>query len=305
MIEQGKSLVIICLIIVLIYEIYLSFISINNRLYKNKKTIFTFWEPKDKIPGYLSLCIKTWKKFLPDYEIKILDYKTAKEFIGETLFSDIICKSMPLPLQADAIRVALLQKYGGIWMDCDTIILNGNFFEQFQNFDLAMIGDEKQRNQYIGVIFASNNSILLKDWLENVINNVKYYKFTLYNKNKTNITEYSLKKAKSYFLLGYDIIVPLLKNKKGKQYFRLDFNRINPFPERIYFNNSTLNFTQQYKLFYFQKGDPQLVLDNSQDLILLHNSWTPVKFKNMSEEEFLKQNILLSKLLSKILNYTI
>ena len=114
-----------------------------------------------------------------------------------------------------------------------------------------------------------------------------------------------MKKAKSYFLLGYDIIVPLLKNKKGKQYFRLDFNRINPFPERIYFNNSTLNFTQQYKLFYFQKGDPQLVLDNSQDLILLHNSWTPVKFKNMSEEEFLKQNILLSKLLSKILNYTI
>ena len=297
-----KSLLLICFIVVLLrYDIY-KYISFKP--FKNKKTIFTFWEPRDKIPGYLNLCIKTWKKFLPEYEIKILDYNITKEMIGETLFSNIICKSMPLPLQADAIRVALLQKYGGIWMDTDTIVLNGNFFEQFQNFDLGMIGDEKQKNQYIGVIFGSNNSKLLKDWLAKIINNVKYYKYALFNKNKSNINDYSLKKAKSYFLLGYDIIVPLLKNKKGKQYFRLDFNKINPFPERIYFCNSSLNFTQQYNLFYFQKGDPEFVLNNSKDLILLHNSWTPLKFKNMSEKEFLKEDILLSKLLSKILNYT-
>lgn len=29
----------------------------------NDKTIWTFWEPKDKMPGYVKLCIETWKVF--------------------------------------------------------------------------------------------------------------------------------------------------------------------------------------------------------------------------------------------------
>ena len=38
---------------------------------------------------------------------------------------------MSLPIQADAIRVALLKKYGGIWMDADTIITSGEFLKNF------------------------------------------------------------------------------------------------------------------------------------------------------------------------------
>ncbi len=56
---------------------------------------------------------------------------------------------MPLSMQADAIRVALLRKYGGLWMDIDTIILNGNFTKLFEKYELTMIGEEKYRNQYI------------------------------------------------------------------------------------------------------------------------------------------------------------
>lgn len=29
----------------------------------NDKTIWTFWESKDKMPGYVKLCIETWKVF--------------------------------------------------------------------------------------------------------------------------------------------------------------------------------------------------------------------------------------------------
>lgn len=86
-------------------------ISAINNIYfykNNNKTIFTFWEPKDNIPGFLRLCIKTWKKFLPDYNIIILDYKTSEKYIGEPLFSKIICKNMSLMVQSDAIRVAML-----------------------------------------------------------------------------------------------------------------------------------------------------------------------------------------------------
>ena len=123
-----------------------------NQLFKdilNKKKIFTFWEPHEKIPGYIRLCIETWKKNLPEYEIIILDYKSLKNYISETLLSKIICKNMSIAKQADAIRVALLKIYGGIWMDADTIIINGEFLKGLENFELAMIGKSNAQNKYI------------------------------------------------------------------------------------------------------------------------------------------------------------
>ena len=94
------------ILIIIIYEINF-FIYYKN---KNKNIIFTFWEPKEKIPGYLSLCIMTWQKFLPGYKIVILDYKKVKSFLGIKFFSNIICNNMSLMVQTDAIRVAILHK---------------------------------------------------------------------------------------------------------------------------------------------------------------------------------------------------
>ena len=51
------------------------------------KTIFCFWEPKEKIPAYLKLCMKTWQKYLPDYEIKLLDYEDTKKLLGKNYYS--------------------------------------------------------------------------------------------------------------------------------------------------------------------------------------------------------------------------
>lgn len=87
-----------------------------------KKKIFTFWEPKDKIAPYLKLCLKTWEKFLSDYEIVILDYETTNQYLGENFFDKSLYDNFSLPKQADAIRCAILNKFGGIWMDIDTII---------------------------------------------------------------------------------------------------------------------------------------------------------------------------------------
>ena len=137
--------------------------------YKIKKNIFTFWEPKEKIPGYLQLCIKTWKKILPEYNITILDYETTNVLLGETIFSNIICKEMAKSKQADAIRVAILKKYGGIWMDADTIILNSEFIKKFHNYELGMFGVEKDKYQFIGFIYGIENSTILNEWLKKII----------------------------------------------------------------------------------------------------------------------------------------
>ena len=76
---------------------------------------------------------------------------------------------------------------------------------------------------------------------------------------------------------------------------------MNIFPERTIFNSNIKRKDTLYTEFYFKKRDPKIILKNNVSIILLHNSWTPLKYKTMSEHEFLKQDILLAKLLSKIL----
>ena len=72
-------------------------------------------------PPYIELCFDILKKKCSDtYNIKILDNKTILNYISD-LRKDI--NRLPLALKADYIRIALLYKYGGIWIDADTIVM--------------------------------------------------------------------------------------------------------------------------------------------------------------------------------------
>ena len=290
-------------IIKIIFIILLIFLKNENNIITRKKkkhelniNIFTFWEPHESMPGYLVLCIKTWKKYLPKYEIKILDYKSSQDYLGRSLFSSIICKKMTLPVQVDAIRVAILQKFGGIWLDADTIILNDHLFKKLRDFELIMLGDEKKKTQNIGFIFARNNSVIIKQWLEEIIKNVHIYKQSMKKSNINNTT------LNSWYYLGNGIVNRLVNNFTGKQFIRLNRDKIKALPELIFFKNTSHNAIEKYQKLYFQKGDPKIIINNSKSIIMLHNSWTPSKYKGMSENEFLNQDILLSKLLAYLLN---
>ena len=295
MCKFNKKFIII-FIIILFYRYYFYF-SINNN-----KVIFTFWEPKKKIPGYLSLCIKTWKKYLPEYKVIVLDYKKSKYYLGEKLYSSIICNDMHPMVQADAIRVAILCKYGGIWMDADNILINGSFIQRFNNFELGMIWDKSSQFPFIGFIIASKNSVILNEWLKKIIRNVKKFKEIMTKKENTTNWFKSWKSVYNWYYLGNGILNPLIKNITDKKFLGIDRNYIKVFPELLYTNKYSIGFSYKlYNLFFFEKGDPLLVLNYSKDFVFLQNSWTPLKYKAMSEKEFLNQDILLSKLLGILL----
>ena len=58
---------------------------------------------------------------------------------------------------------------------------------------------------------------------------------------------------------------------------------------------------KRYKQFYFTNDYSEYVLNNTKGLLLLHNSWTPKKFRQMTKEEFLTQNNTLAKIFKTIL----
>jgi mannosyltransferase OCH1-like enzyme len=145
----------------------------NNIFYSNLSSdsnyIFTFWEPVKKIPGYLQLCLETWRKYLPFKKIIILNYSNLRNFIDSSYIHRILNLHMTLRTQADAIRVAVLKKYGGIWMDADTIITSSNLTKFTTGSDLIMIGNKKRKLIHSAFIYARKNSTILKKWLKAIL----------------------------------------------------------------------------------------------------------------------------------------
>ena len=126
----------------------------------------------------------------------------------------------------------------------------------------------------------------------------------IYKEINLNLNNKKKKVKIKWNYLGNEIIDRLTKNVTIKKFFRLDKNKMNAFPENKYYENSSLTKIQQYQQFYFQKGEPHSLLNQIKGIILLHNSWTPFKYKVMSQKKFLSTNILLSRLLAEILkNY--
>ena len=297
--QKYKSKFIIILFIILILSL---FNSLSNNNYLNSKYIFTFWEPINKVPGYLNLCLKTWKKFLPEYKIIILNYKSLKNYLSSNFISKILYKKMNLASQADGIRVALLYHYGGIWMDIDTIITNSKFLELFKGINLEMFGNNKTNSPHIGFIYANKHSKLLKIWLNNIIKRISYYRFVNFlNKYLNNhYIKHQWEKLNLWNYLGNGIIDQYLKNVSKTEYIKIDIENMHIHPEYYFIRNGSVIY--KYQKYFFSRGNAEKLLNFSKGLIYLHNSWTPKKYKNISETKFLQLDILISQILGLLLS---
>lgn len=207
---------------------------------------------------------------------------------------------MSLPIQADAIRVAILQKYGGFWMDCDTIITNSSFKNMFYGSDLIMFGSSKKDIYYTGFIYASNNSTILKIWLDGIIELIRIYKHNLFLLHIFPINYFynSFKQLLTWNYLSNGIINEIIKNTSKKSFKLIERDEAYALPDMFLPKEPYEN----YRDFYFTSRDPEPVLKNCKGVLLLHNSWTMNNYKQMSEKEFLQQDLMLAKLLSRLLS---
>lgn len=269
-------------------------------MFRMEKHIFTFWEPKHLMPAYIKLCIETWKKFLPEYKIHIVDYSSLDSYLGENYFDEIFFRDFSLPMQADAIRCALLHKFGGLWLDADTIITSNEIKKYIEiPSDLVMI------DTHLAFIKANAKSKIIHKWENKIKESLLFYSNQKYNpdclKSKLDkFLHYKLyKKLNNWDYLGNALLHKYLKTKNKKEFFRLNKKNINALPE---INCPSKNdFLQNYQTFYFENDYSQEVLNNTQGIILLHNSWTPEEYLKMDETTFLKQENTLSNILKSIL----
>ena len=131
-------------------------------------TIFTFWEPRDKVTPYLQLCRETWDKRLADHEIVVLDYSNLGNYLAAGVFDLAALERVPLAMQKDAVMVAVLHRHGGLFMDMDTLIVD----------DIAPVLQTLRRTgvvmfaQHLAFVAARPGAALMTPWLDGVGKNL-------------------------------------------------------------------------------------------------------------------------------------
>ncbi|WP_313300306.1 glycosyltransferase family 32 protein [Diaphorobacter sp.] len=119
------------------------------------RTIWAFWSGGEP-PELIRRCFDNWRRMCPGFDIRILDEQAALHYldaIPETL------RAASAPKRADWVRVELLRRHGGIWLDASTILTTS----------LDWVIDEQARthSDYVGFYLDQFTSDAARPVVEN------------------------------------------------------------------------------------------------------------------------------------------
>jgi hypothetical protein len=87
------------------------------------KIIWTYWDNPDTIPKTVKLCMDSWKKYNPNYTIRLLTKANYSEYvhIPNTIAAHPLMNDMPQRF-ADLVRCYVIAEHGGVWVDSSTLM---------------------------------------------------------------------------------------------------------------------------------------------------------------------------------------
>lgn len=125
------------------------------------KIIHLCWLSDDDYPSKIKKCIKSWKKYLPDYEIMLWDTKRFN--LEENIWVKQAFTKKKYAFAADYIRFYALYNYGGIYLDSDVEVLKSfNDLLQFPYF----MGAEKAGTIEAAILGAEKGTEWIKTCLD-------------------------------------------------------------------------------------------------------------------------------------------
>lgn len=183
----------LCLVIILILTF--NYFNISNKkegfestLSSIPNVIWTFWDGDP--PSLVKKCIKSWEKYNPECEIIILNKKNIEKYLPEVDFYKMKHVNDMIQRYSDYVRVWVLAKYGGIWLDGSVICQ--------KSFDWVHVIQKEKNAEYIGyytesmtlpelkykspvlenwAFFCTPDSKFVKDWRDKMMEYMKYDSF--------------------------------------------------------------------------------------------------------------------------------
>lgn len=132
-----------------------------------EKKIHYCWFGGKAKPRRVINCIKTWKKYLPDYEI--IEWNEKNFDINASIFAKEAYESKKWAMVSDYVRIYALYNEGGIYFDTDMKVLKDiseiTKKDMFMGYEYsgyvgtAVIGVKEKHNKYIKEILDYYNSL--------------------------------------------------------------------------------------------------------------------------------------------------
>lgn len=259
-----------------------------------KNVIFTYWHSNSgSMPAYIELCIETWKKIIPNLDIVLINQSNLNNYIGNTYDMEKL-KKISLPMQSDIVSAAVLEKFGGFFIDADTLITQ-NIFEIFNLLPqdkLIGFGVPPNIGFHLAVMYCGKkDNAVLKAWRQEAQKRLE-----------------NLPKEYDWSFFGNSILSKIFNDPDYKNDFliidRIDSGNI---LEAKIFGGEPKNAVFAYQNLYFNEiidFDVKKVTSYVKyGLVSLHNSWTPLFIKSLDDKvSVLKYSNLFSKLINYILD---
>lgn len=125
------------------------------------KKIHLIYLSSNTLPDDVEECVITWKQHEPNAEIIHWTYEKCKDIIDSApLFVKKCYENKLYAITADYLRIYLVYKYGGWYLDSDCIVVKP-FIDKYSNFNfISSIEETKQL--YNGLTISSYNNVIFK-----------------------------------------------------------------------------------------------------------------------------------------------
>ena len=225
------TIILLTFLIILFYFTKIESKTVNENFeVKTPRIIWTYWENLNgstEYPTHIKLCLETFEKHFKKYKLIILNEKTIKDYIPN-IRNDF--DNLLIAQKVDYYRIALLEKYGGIWVDADTIIMR-NFDEIFDKLDngydfvgfgctgtICFNGKYRPSNWLLA---SKSNGLLMKTTLDLLNEKLDKLKLTKTTSNQSTSTQ-SILNQSGYHDFGKIVIwqaIDILRKKYNYDYF--------------------------------------------------------------------------------------
>jgi hypothetical protein len=292
----------------------------HSQLEKTNRIIWSYWHT-NHVPPLIHIAYLTWKYFNPSYIIVMVTPDTMKDYLSSDAlpahFSQLFVQR-----QSDVIRILLLEKYGGVWMDSSILHTAPLLpFWETNDFDLAgfnadffndkpaqnmMSQDRHQRKSSLRFddfshpvienwfLVAPKNSLLIKKWKEEIFRGLAFRDDSRYIKNLTQEHKVNLQNITSpVYLMMHCALLKVLREKPYRvKYINASDSIQGPFNYLIKHNWDTPKAVHSLLTSSFTSSFPQMIKMRGTERPVFHVIWSEhVKIGKKQDSSYL--NVLL------------
>lgn len=123
------------------------------------KTIHYCWFGRGEMPKLIKKCMKSWKKFCPDWEIILWNEDNFD--VNSTLWTKQAYEAKKYAFVSDFVRLKVLNEYGGVYLDTDVELVQG--IDKFLVHE-AFSGFESSSSVPTGIIASEKGHSVIDRW---------------------------------------------------------------------------------------------------------------------------------------------